>query len=374
MRWAITAATILVALIGATGCNLVPQRYQLAAEPLMDIPLTATFMQPGAPGSAQVAVAMPVSTDPMAQANLLVQDSQLKCAAFVNSLFAETAGAGLALDVLSTGTSAVAGIVTPLSNSHALAAASTVLGATKTGITANYLNTLSLGHITQAILASYTGDMSDYINSLGTVSDPKRVNIYLERSKIQNIHKKCSLAMAESTISNTLQNQPGSGAAQGLQKVHSIGDVANDTDPKILANALATEINGVFATAGVTATTSGNVVSLARPAGLTLAVTSVPPGLVTYVLGPPDLIAIIGKPQKGNTITIAGPPASQQPSAATAPTPAPGAAPAAAPANAPAPAAAVPAGAPAPVITAPVSPPGPAAVTAPSTPGGAALR
>jgi hypothetical protein len=185
MRAAIALAPALV-LLWAGGCALVPEKYQLAAEPLIAVPPAPTAV---------------------AQVNLLVQDSQQKCGAFVNSTFAETAASGLALDVLSTGTSAVSAIVTPLATAHALSAASTVLGATKTGITANYLNTLSVSHITQAIQSSYGADMKKYIDSLAALSPSQKTALdpFEERSKILSYHNECSLAAAEGSIASTLQ-------------------------------------------------------------------------------------------------------------------------------------------------------------------------
>ena len=213
MRAARWLATLLLP-IGASGCALVPEKYQLAAEPLMEVPPAAIVLaQPVPPGSGLPATYAPVSLSPFDQVNLLVQDSQKKCAAFVNSMFAQTAASGLALDVLSTTTSAVAAIVTPLSTAHALSAASTALGATKTGITANYLNTLSVSHVTQAIQSSYTADMKRYIDSLAALSPSQKtgLNPFEERSKILSYHNECSLAAAEGSINSTLQAGPATG-------------------------------------------------------------------------------------------------------------------------------------------------------------------
>src|SRR5438270_13284 len=201
MKRVASTLVCLCLLVGATGCAVVPPRYQLAAAPLIDVPPPKTVLIQ--PNSAGPPIPVTVDVQPIERVNLLVQDSQRKCSEFVNSLFAETAGSGLILDVLSTGTSAISAIVTPLSTAHALAAASTVLGATKTGITANYLNTLSISHIAQAIQASYVSDMSKYINSLAT-ADPTQINVFQERSKILSYHNECSLAFAEGAINSTL--------------------------------------------------------------------------------------------------------------------------------------------------------------------------
>jgi hypothetical protein len=359
---------IVSVLVALTGCGLVPQRYQLAAEPLMDIP-PAWAVQPVPPAPPGATPAVFPANVPLQsvedEVNVLVQDSQRKCAAFVDSLFAETAGAGLTLDVLSTGTSAVAAVVTPLATSHALSAASTVLGATKSGITANYLNTLSLAHITQAILGTYNNDMTDYINSLASTPDPNNLRLYTERTKIENIHKKCSLAAAETTISNTLQTSGSTAAGSGLQKIHTV--TSTETDPKVLASTLSGEINDTFGKSGLKAIASGNVITLSRPASLSLTVTSSPTSLVTFVAGPPDLLAIVGKPQKGNTITISGPPAPAPQQTTTGSAGGAGVTGAAVQPGSP-PAAIV-----APALR-PTLPSGPVAITAPAKPAGAPLK
>jgi hypothetical protein len=299
-------------LIGATGCAAVPQRYQLAAAPLMDVP-PAYVVQPVPSGMPPGTPATTLPLLPIAQVNLLVQDSQRKCAEFVNSLFAETAGSGLILDVLSTGTSAIASFVTPLSTAHSLAAASTVLGATKTGITANYLNTLSISHIAQAIQSTYTTDMTNYINSLAAL-DPNnnKIDVFQERSKILSYHNECALAAAEGSISSALKTPASVG--QGLTVSHTVTD-AEINRPGALAQGLAIDINRVFANAGVTAQTEiarPSVINLRMTSPFKLTVTSSPAGLVQYVEKPSPVLTIIGTPHKGDTITISGPSAAQQ--------------------------------------------------------------
>jgi hypothetical protein len=254
-----------------------------------------------------------VSNNPIAQVNLLVQDSQRKCAEFVNSLFAETAGSGLILDVLSTGTSAVSSIVTPLSTSHALAAASTVLGATKTGITANYLNTLSISHIAQAIQATYTTDMTNYVNSLAALGPNSNINVYQERSKILSYHNECALAAAEGSISSALQTPAPVG--QGLSVTHTVSDV-EAANLGLLAADLAMDMNRVFGPTGLTALASGSSVNVRMLNPYALTVKSSPAGLVKYAETPTRVLSISGVPRKGDTITISGPSAGQQSSTA----------------------------------------------------------
>jgi hypothetical protein len=250
-----------------------------------------------------------VDLQPIDRVNLLVQDSQRKCAEFIDSLFAETAGSGLILDVLSTGTAAVSSVVTPLSTAHALGAASTLLGATKTGISANYLNTLSISHITQAILGNYTIDMKNYIDSLANAPDPARINVFQERSKILSYHSECSLAAAEGSIASALQTPIPAG--QGLSLTYTVGDTEKTRADAAAALAMQIYGNTDFRKAGITARASGNIVYFAMTTAVALTVTSTPAGFASYVAGPPGQLAVIGIPKKGNTITIASPSAAQ---------------------------------------------------------------
>ncbi len=289
----------LCILISATGCAIIPQRYRLAAEPLMPVP---------SPNP-------PASLSGLQQVSLLVQDSQTKCSSFVDSMFAEAAASGFILDILSTGTSALATVFTPLAAVHSLTASSTIFGAAKTGISANYLNTLSISHISQAIQSTYTTDIRKYIASLDSldVNQKSTIDPYVERSKIISYHNECSLAAAEGSISAALQ-PAGQPTGQGLQVIHQV--VASENTPELLAAAIASDINGTFGKVGITATASGKVISLRMTNPVTLTVTSSPPGLAQYVAGPPGLLTITGTPHKGDNIIIAGPLATQQPSGA----------------------------------------------------------
>ena len=267
-----------------------------------------TLVQPVSTASPPIApTSVTVDLTPIERVNLLVQDSQSKCAHFVDSMFAETAGSGFLLDILSTGTSALATVFTPLTTVHSLTASSTIFGAAKTGISANYLNTLSISHITQAIQSTYSADMQKYISSLYTV-DPNKLDVFQERSKIVSYHNECSLAAAEGSISSSLQ--PTEQAALGLKVDYT---VTTEKTAQDLVNALVPQINKVFGVAGITATANNDeiILRMTNPIGLT--VISKPPGLTLYVAGPPGILKIIGKPLPGNEVIIAGPSATQQP-------------------------------------------------------------
>ncbi len=242
-------------------------------------------------------------------------------------MFAETAGTSLGLDVLSTITSALATVFTPLSATHALSAASTIFSGSKTGITAEYLNSLSISHVSQAIGSTYTSDMSKYISSLSSV-DPTTISAYAERSKILSYHNECSLAAAEGSITSALQ--PSNTQTTQIPVSYTVNK--SDTTTSIAA-AIAKQIDGNtgFTGAGVTATNSTNIVILKMTTPLSITVTVTPSGHTTAVFkpGPPATITISGTPQANDVITVALPSTAQSSgSSTTAPAAVTGVAPA----------------------------------------------
>ena len=224
-----------------TACSTLPDRYQLAAPELMPVP-------PDDPKNPD----HPSSLD---KVHALVQDSQTKCARFVNSMFVEQAGTGFGLDIASTASSALATVFSPLAVVHSLTAASTIFGGARTSLSAEYLNSLTISHISQAIQSTYTVAMAKYINDLPK-DETSTINPYVERSTILSIHNACSLAAAEGTIGSTLQP---SGIGQTPASITY--PVANtDTTLGKIAAGVAARINGDtdFATAGVSASADAN--------------------------------------------------------------------------------------------------------------------
>ena len=181
--------------ICVASCSTLPVKYRLAAEPLMGVPEKSpngTYVSERYAGLNNVEVV-----------HLMVQDSQKKCAEFVDSMFAENAGTNTALDSLSTLSSALATVFTPIAVTHSLSAASTLFSGVKSSVSSNYLNTMAIGHVAQAIQVTYSSDMQKYISYLDT-ADPSKVDVIAERSRIESYHNECSLAAAEGSIDSTL--------------------------------------------------------------------------------------------------------------------------------------------------------------------------
>jgi hypothetical protein len=181
--------------ISVAGCSSLPVKYRLAAEPLMGVPEKS-------PNGAYISERY-AGLNNVEVVHLIVQDSQKKCAEFVDSMFAENAGTNTALDSLGTLSSALATVFTPIAVTHSLSAASTLFSGVKSSISADYLNTMAIGHVAQAIQVTYSSDMQKYIGYLNT-ADPAKIDVIAERSRIESYHNECSLAAAEGSIDSTL--------------------------------------------------------------------------------------------------------------------------------------------------------------------------
>jgi hypothetical protein len=312
-------------------CNTVPQRYQLAAEPLMPVP------GPEADNASKFTYSAKDKTNAKAYSGLanidkvhvLVQDSQDKCTAFVSSMFAEAAGTGFVLDVLSTGTSALSTVFAPVSAKNALSAASTIFSGARTSITAEYLNSLTISHISQAIQSTYTADMTKYIAYLDGLNVPDtEIHPYAERTKIMSIHGECALAPAEASIGASLVPTAQSASAP---IVISYTVPAAAPTPTSIALGLTQNINANsdLASAGVTATQTSGVITIKTTTNYKIEAAVMPSGgtTITYSAGPPITLTV-GTPRQGDQITVtftkqaATSTASPAPPAAPAPTPA----------------------------------------------------
>jgi hypothetical protein len=202
---ALGSAAILAALGGCSA--LLPQRFQMTAPPL------AQLYPPDAPGilkSPPDVVPSGLTTNQQ-KIGYLIGDSMTKCSGFVNSMFAEHAATGLTLDVAATITSALGTVFTPIAVTHSLSAASTILSGTRMSLDAEYLNSLTISHIVQAIQSTYSTQMQYEINKIATANPMPSAD--LERNVIQSIHSSCSLANAEGTIAATLQSPTGTPSA-----------------------------------------------------------------------------------------------------------------------------------------------------------------
>lgn len=332
-------------ILDIAGCAAISPRYQLAAAPLMsapDTPSPATFAPAdstaqAAGGAASVGGASHVAgtADGLSKiqvVHLLVQDSEQKCFTFINSLFAQTAGSSFILDMLSTISSALATVFTPLTVTHSLSAGSTIFGAAKTSVSSEYLNTLSISHISQSIQATYQTDINGYLKYLDNLdpTEQQNIDVFAERSKILAYHNECSLAWAEGTISSSLTptNQPGSTqAAAAISFTYKV-PTPPQASPTALAKDLAVAISAdpTFKSAGVSAAPVANgTISFAMKKSFQLNVVTSPSAKETATItndSSPITLTIGGVPTAGDSITVSGTPPAPSSSTPAAPQPA----------------------------------------------------
>jgi hypothetical protein len=240
------------------GCQTVPSNYRLAASDLSPVPTTLTTQ--------------------IDKVHFLVQDSQTRCAAFVNSMYAQTAGSSLILDILSTSSSALATVFTKTSVTHAFSAAGTIFSGARNSLTAEYLNSLTISHIAQTIQSTYSVDIAKYIAYLDS-ANPATIDANAERSKILSYHNECSLAAAEGSISSSLQPANDTTTTQPSFISMTYKIVSGDT-PESIANNIRDQINSnmAFKSAGITASATGSVVTF----------TSITMSAMTSRVDPPD--------------------------------------------------------------------------------------
>ncbi|WP_143751037.1 hypothetical protein [Burkholderia sp. HI2714] len=321
-------AVLSLPIVLTAGCSTVPRSFQLTAKPLMAAsealaggPARAAAAD-GASG-AQAGDGSGAPTQPLSNfqaVNVLVQDSQSNCADFVNSLYSQMAGSGFAFDVLGTISSALATVFTPLTVVHSLTAGSTVFGAAKTGVSANYLNTLSIAHVAQSIQSTYQADIQKYIAYLNGLDQNGRDNldVYAERSMILSYHNECSLAWAEGTISVALQpSQSGQSATSGSQSIsvkYTVPQGGQTVAAVADSVASAVAASSDFKKADVTASSKNGIVSFAMKKTFPLVATASPGKPNTQVTmsnnSSPVTLTIGGTPAGGDVITITGNPTS----------------------------------------------------------------
>lgn len=141
---------------------------------------------------------------------LIVNNSESKCSKFVNGLVLASNTTNTGLDMMTTVFSALGTAFTPVATIHALTASATISSGWKTAINSDIYAKATIANYAQAIQATYYTDLGSYMTALTTMPDAQ-VIASLEVAKIRSIHKECSLASAQATISATLtpSAQPG---------------------------------------------------------------------------------------------------------------------------------------------------------------------
>ncbi len=141
----------------------------------------------------------------------IASNSQLKCSQFLNGLVLAENTSNTGFDFATILLSALATVLTPLNTVHALTAGASVSSGWKAAVNSNIYAKASIGNYAQAIQGTYYRDLREYWTALAAMKNDQII-VAIEAAKIQSIHRECSLASAQATISATLQPTPPAGA------------------------------------------------------------------------------------------------------------------------------------------------------------------
>ena len=284
-------------------------------------------------GAATPGDTVTVTTSPAIKDALgaVVLQSEKSCANFLAGLVLFETGSNTSLDILSTITSAIGSVLSPIETVHALSASTTILTGSKTALDADIYAKASIANFAAAIQATYYADMSKYVTGLST-ADPSTLSWPIEIYKITVIHRECALAPAESSISKTIET-PATPTASTTALTVSFK--ATDTTLATVATNIAKQIKSstAFQNASVSAgtpkiTASMATIALTYPATTTItwssSVTTAGGAkageTITFPTAPNGVtLTMTGTVAVGDTITITGTPAAGQAGTGTTP-------------------------------------------------------
>lgn len=326
------ALAIILTVSSATGCSLFDQsRFGVSAASLDPALVSNAVM---ANPASYLGSNAPTTNLTKNYLGLVVKDSEQKCGQFVNGLVLAETTTNTGLDMITTVFSALATAFTPVNTIHALTAGATISSGWKTAINSDIYQKATIGNYAQAIQASYYTDIGNYVSALSIASNDTLIPS-IEVSKIEAIHKECSLASAQSTISSTLQasttttttgatsvtkvtvqSVPAAGTALNLTATSTAltgspvlvnySTAAADSKSSAIAQDLANAINSnaTFKQASISATAAGSSLEISWPTVLNIQWTS-----------SPSNVLITTTAQTASVVTTAGPAPVTSPSA-----------------------------------------------------------
>ncbi len=169
----------------------------------------------------------------------IVQESEYKCGQFVDELTKGEGTSNTVLDILGGGFAALGTAFTPLSTVHALSAASAISSGAKGAINGDLLAKAAISDFADAIQKTYYVRMDQFVRDVAA-TDPAKLSYGASVARIRIIHRYCSLASAEATISATLSGSGGNvAAAPGAatqQVVQVLNKPADGDDFKIIGS------------------------------------------------------------------------------------------------------------------------------------------
>jgi hypothetical protein len=150
--------------------------------------------------------------DRVAYLSSVVSDSMTKCNTFSDKLVLAEASVDTAGDVMATIASALGTVFVQTATIHAFTAASTMITGSKTAVDSDVFAKATVPALGTALKQTYFTDIANYNDGLANLTQPgASFDVGSEVNKIQAIHAECSLAAAEATVNQTLQQAGGSG-------------------------------------------------------------------------------------------------------------------------------------------------------------------
>lgn len=241
---------------------------------------------------------------------LILIDSGTKCQEFVDRLSTAQRGVDTSFDILSTILSALATAFTPLNTVHALTAGATISTGTKSAIASDVYAKATAPLIIQQIDNTYYTNIDVYRKEILN-TDPKAIVPALEVSRIQAIHRQCSLDSAIASLS-----QAGTVTAASLGAISGAVEGAKTAQQKGLtpdAGAIAGAALGAAAGAAGPASTGPSAAATQGAAAAAIVGTAPPPGAVNPPIPGPSGAPPPFTPPAGPVILYHGPPPAKSP-------------------------------------------------------------
>jgi hypothetical protein len=202
----------------------------------------------------------------------VVNESEYKCSAFLNGLVLTSNTTSTVLDGMTTVFGALGTVFTPLGTVHALTAGGSISSGFNGVIRSDVYAQQAVANYAQAIQSSYYNAIQQYLTDLVAVPDDASIVRSAEVARIRIIHKSCTLASAQATISATLRSEASSTVGQTVTTV------------TVTADAKAKDVYTLTGTGGLKATYAAGVASAATVAA----------GLVSQIIDPAQKFVAAG--------------------------------------------------------------------------------
>ncbi len=181
-----TIAVLCSSLVLVGGCSSIKpwvddNSFTVSAEPLSVTPdrLMNAVLSGNDPISG--VIASPSDAQKRAFLGAVLSDLLQKCGTFLNRMSVAQNGVNTVGDVTTTVLSGIAAVVTPLGTSHALSAASTIVGGTKANLDQDLWANAGIQDFQHALQRSYYAAASNYEIQIETATN---INVALEIPKI----------------------------------------------------------------------------------------------------------------------------------------------------------------------------------------------